>query len=339
MKYLGLYKRLRADLMAVFIVSIALVLAGCGSPEDTDIKTVGIVLFGDSRQPQVNGFQEELTRLANDEDFSIRYLIRNAGNKRPALKVLVKELADQKVDLLVAAGGLEADTMKEMVDGTKIPVVVLYVNSIIERGLVKSRSDPGWDVTGVDNLNAELSGKRVELMRDLLPGMKKILILYYKSIAPSRIGVEKAKEVAEKSGIFVDARAVSSRDEIKQTMKRLEPGEVDAMLTVPTAPIDNALTEIILPNVYRLKLPLMTHSRPLAEKGALASYGANFYDMGKQAARLAGKVLQGVEAGKIPFETPKIIIYTMNENVRKDMEIDLNDVARSQVNEYISITK
>ncbi len=339
MKYIELFKGLRGNLMTVFIVLMALVLTGCGSPEDTDIKTVGIVLFGDSRQPQVNGFQEELTRLANDEDFSIRYLIRNAGNKRSALKALVKELADQNVDLLVAAGGLEADTMKEMVAGTKIPVVVLYVNSIIERGLVKSRNDPGWNVTGVDNLNAELSGKRVELMHDLLPGMKKILILYYESIAPSRIGVEKAKEVAEKNGILIDARAVSSRDEIKQTMERLDPGEVDAMLTVPTAPIDNALTEIILPNVYRLKLPLMTHSRPLAEKGALASYGANFYDMGKQAARLAGKVLQGLEARKMPFETPKKILYTVNEKVRQDMGIDLNDVARSQVNEYIPIDK
>jgi len=169
--------------------------------------------------------------------------------------------------------------------------------------------------------------------------MKKILILYYEKIPPSRIGVAKAREVAEQSNTTIDARAVSSRDEIKQTMESLEPGEVDAMLTVPTAPIDNALKDVILPNVNRLKLPLMTHSRPLAEKGALASYGANFYDMGAQAARLADKVLKGVDASGIPFETPKKVIYTMNEEVKDALGVEISDVVRIQVDEYIKTDK
>jgi putative ABC transport system substrate-binding protein len=79
----------------------------------------------------------------------------------------------------------------------------------------------------------------------------------------------------------------------------------------------------------------MTHSRPLAEKGALASYGAHFYDMGAQAARLADKVLKGFEAGKIPFETPKKFVYTMNDDVRKKLGIKINDIASSQINEHI----
>ena len=200
---------------------------------------------------------------------------------------------------------------------------------------MKSRRDPGWNVTGVDNLNAELSGKRVELMQALLPEMKKILILYYKNIAPSRIGLTKAKEMAEKANIIVDAREVSSRDEINQVMQSLVSGEIDAMLTVPTAPIDNALKELILPHVNRLKLPLMTHSKPLAEKGALASYGANFYDMGDQASRLADKVLKGVEANKIPFETPKKFIYSINNDVKNKIGVHISGVVRNQVNEYI----
>jgi putative ABC transport system substrate-binding protein len=321
----------------IFLLSISLLpLSGCENKTATESKTVGIVLFGDSRQPQVDGFKDGLSQLGYEEGESINYQISNAKNQRPELKVLVQELIDQEVDLLVAAGGLEADTMKKMLGDKQIPVIVLYVNAILERGLVKSRREPGWEVTGVDNLNAELSGKRVELMQDLLPALKKILILYYEKIPPSRIGVAKAREVAEKSNITIDARAVSSRAEIKQTMESLEPGEVDAMLTVPTAPIDNALKDVILPNVNRLKLPLMTHSRPLAEKGALASYGAHFYDLGAQAARLADKVLKGIEASGIPFETPKKIIYTMNEEVQNELGVQLSDIVRIQINEYIT---
>jgi putative ABC transport system substrate-binding protein len=326
-------------MMRIFLSASLLVVSGCDKREAAETRTIGIVLFGDSRQPQVNGFKDGMSRLGYSADDSIEYLIRNARNKRSDLKVLVQELIDQEVDLLVAAGGLEADTMKEMLGDKKIPVVVLYVNAILERGLVKSRRAPGWDVTGVDNLNAELSGKRVELMQDLLPDMNTILILYYEKIAPSRIGVDRAREMAEKSNIAIDARAVSSREEIKQTMESLQPGEVDAMLTVPTAPIDNALKEYILPNVNRLKLPLMTHSRPLAEKGALASYGAHFYDMGAQSARLADKILKGIEVKKIPFETPKKFIYTMNEEVRNEMGVEIGDVVRVQINEFITTDK
>ena len=325
--------------MTLLMSASLLVMSGCENKKATETKTIGVVLFGDSRQPQVDGFRNGLSRLGYKADESIKYVMRNANNKRSELKVLVQELIDQDVDLLVAAGGLEADTMKKMLGDKQIPVIVLYVNAITERGLVKSRREPGWEVTGIDNLNAELSGKRVELMQDLLPDMKKILILYYEKIPPSRIGVAKAREVAEQSNTTIDARAVSSRDEIKQTMESLEPGEVDAMLTVPTAPIDNALKDVILPNVNRLKLPLMTHSRPLAEKGALASYGANFYDMGAQAARLADKVLKGVDASGIPFETPKKVIYTMNEEVKDALGVEISDVVRIQVDEYIKTDK
>ena len=321
------------------LVSLLIIL-GCEKKIETPPKifTVGIVLFGDSRQPQVEGFQSELKKLGYIPGESINYIVRNAKNKRDQLKSIVEELLTQQIDLLVAAGGLEADTMKKSVkDNT--PVVVLYVNSIVERGLVESRSKPGWNVTGVDNLNAELSSKRVEIMRDLLPNMKKILILYYKKIPPSRIGVEKATTIANNIGIHIDARAVKNREEIRQVMESLKPDDVDAMLTVPTAPIDNALKAIILPEVKRLKLPLMTHSRPLASKGAMASYGAHFFDLGAQAARLANKILKGKEASKIPFETPKKYIYTLNSDVQKEYNIKITELAKSQINEYITTKK
>jgi len=326
----------------IVLVSVGLSLLatlGCEKQKPVDVKIIGILCFGDSRKPQADGFVAEMARMGYADDKKTKFITLNAKNDRSRLKPLVQELIDKDVSLLVAAGGLEADTMKKMVEGKNIPVVVLYVNAIVERGLVESRREAGWDVTGVDNLNAELSGKRIELMHDLLPDMKKILVLCYDRIAPSRIGVEKAREMANKSQLIIDARAVNSRDDIKHVMESLKPGEVDAMLTVPTAPIDNALQDLILPHVNRLKLPLMTHSKPLAEKGALASYGAHFYEMGQQSARLADKIMKGIDASNIPFETPKNIVYTMNEDVRKEYSIQINELVRNQINEYIKMNK
>ncbi len=317
------------------LTTLLLITTGCAD-EAAIPKHIGIVLFGDSRQPQVDGFRDGLGELGYEEDRNVTYTVLNAENKRDRLTDLVSQLQQQDVDLLVAAGGLEADTMKHQAGPDTPPVVVLYVNAIVERGLVQSRRQAGWPVTGVDNLNAELSGKRVQLLHDLLPAARRILILYYQRIAPSRIGVEHARRAAEDLGLTIDARAVNSRDEIRQVMTSLQPGDVDAMLTVPTAPIDNALKSIILPEVSRLQLPMMTHSRPLAEAGALASYGAPFYDLGKQTARLGDKVLRGISPDKIPFENPKTFVYSINRPVMETLGIELNKVAGSQVNEYLN---
>ncbi len=329
-KYNKLIKNL---ILLTVILPVVTFTSGCEN-DQLHVTNIGILLFGDSRQPQVDGFIDEMKRAGFD-DKTTNYVVLNAKNKRKALPDLVRQLVGQKPDLLVAAGGLEADMMKKSADQHNIPVVVLYVNAIIERGLVKSRSNTGWNATGVDNLNAELSGKRVELIKELLPSTKRILILYYERIAPSRIGVLEATTVADKIGIIVDSRAVKSRDEIKTIMASLKPGEVDVMLTVPTAPIDNALKDIILPDIERLEIPLFTHSRPLAELGAFASYGSDFYELGQQAARLAEKILNGVAAANIPFEIPRSFKYTINKDVQSRLSIQIKDSSELLVNDFV----
>lgn len=322
-------------LFIILISSILVCLPGCEN-NASEPHRVGILLFGDSRLPQTNGFLDGLKSLGYQENINTVFYIRNTKNDRNALVPFVNELTTLGVDVLIASGGLEADAMKQAVAHKNIPVVVTYVNAITDRKLVIDRRNPDWQITGVDNLNAELSGKRVELIHDLLPLARRILILYYEKIAPSRLGVKYATEVADKLGITIDARAVTSRNDIQRVMDSLKKEDVDAMLTVPTAPIDNALKTHILPIVNRLKIPLITHSRPLTEAGALASYGANFYDLGKQAARLADKILRGVNANKLPFETPKIYIYTLNKKTLNDLSLTLPDIAKYQVNEYIN---
>lgn len=328
------YNRLQTHAIYLVVILLSsLMISGC---ENSEPKTtnISILLFGDSRQPQVDGFIDEMNKTGFDTK-STNYTILNAKNNRKVLAKMVQELINKKPDLLVAAGGLEADTMKKMSESHNIPVLVLYVNAIIERGLVKSRSNTGWNATGVDNLNAEISGKRIELIKGLLPDTKRVLILYYEKIAPSRIGVLEATKVADKLGITIDARAVKSRKEIKTIMSSLKPDEIDVMLTVPTAPIDNALKDVILPDITRLGVPLFTHSRPLAELGAFASYGADFYDLGQQSARLAHKILRGVSANHIPFEIPKNFKYTINKDVQNKLSIKIKDAQQHIISDYV----
>ncbi len=300
------------------------------------MKTIGVLQFGDARQPQVDGFIAGLAELGYKEGKHVKFDQFNAKNDRKKLAGAVAQFLQNKVDIIVAAGGLEADAARKAAAASGVPVVVLYVNAILERKLVESRREAGWAVTGVDNLNSEISGKRLELLHSLVPSIKRVLVLYYPGIAPSRIGVEHAQAAAEKLGISLDARPVSSPDEVKAIMDALQPGEVDAMLTVPTAPIDGVLKKLILPKVNALELPLMTHSKRLAMLGALASYGAHLQGMGEQAARLADKVMKGIDVKRIPFEIPKRFVYSVNRTIMENLNIAPSQLAESQINEYVS---
>ena len=324
-------------IITLILVSVVLVTA-CDSYTKNNInktKHIGVLLFGDSRIPQSRGLVDGLKAFGLEEGKNLKVTLLNAKNDKSRLGPMVEQLINNRPDILVAGGGLEAEAIKSNTQKQQIPTVVLYINAIIERHFINDRRAPGWEVTGVDNLNFELTGKRVELLHDLIPSVKKILILYYPEIKPSALGVKAAHEQAEKFGITIDARAVKSRADIKSVMAALKPSEVDAMLTVPTAPIDNAMKDIILPAVQRLSLPLMTHSRKMAEAGALASYGAPFYDLGKQAARLADKILKGSKASTIPFETPITFQFSVNAATLKQLNIHPTDLATSQINEYI----
>ena len=319
-------------------VLLALVGASCEQPDTVSSTTdwkIGVLLYGDSRIPQTDGFLDGLKELGFEPGRNVAVTVLNAKNDKAKLAGYARTLIEDGANLLVASGGLEAEALRKQIGDRDIPLIVLYINAIVERGFVRERRNPGWNVTGVDNLNAELSGKRVELLHALVPEARRILVLYHPKIKPSVIGVEHARTLGRKLGLTIVDREVRSREDIERTMASLERGQVDAMLTVPTAPIDNALKEFILPHVERLGIALMTHSRPMAEAGALASYGAPFYDLGKQASRLAGKILNGTRADRIPFEVPMNYVYTVNRSTMNRLNIELSDLARSQINEFV----
>ena len=324
--------RVTAKLICCMFIFLA-ALSGCGQPQAP--KHVGILLHGESRVPLQTGFLEEMKTLGYEEGKNLLVTTLNSNNDPKQLKPLAEQLLAKPLDLLVAAGGLEAEEIKSQIEKTKAgtPVLVLYINAIIERKFVVDRRNPGWNVTGIDNLNAELSGKRIALMHDLIPAMKRVLILYHPKIEPSAIGLQHARDEANKRGIQIVERAVTKPDEIKQAMAELQPGDVDAMLLVPTAPIDNELKNVILPNTERLKIPVMTHSRSMLQAGALASYGAPFTVLGRQGARLAQKILSGVPASNNPFEVPTKYEYSINQSALKRLGLELPELVRSQVTE------
>lgn len=178
------------DKMTAIPFFLALFLAGCAEPPPPPPKHIGILLHGESRVPLMNGFLDEMNALGYEVGKNVLVTTRNTNNDLKQLVPLTKQLVEQKVDLLVAAGGLEAEEIKAQIDAmqAQTPVLVLYINAIMERRFVVDRRNPGWNVTGIDNLNGELSGKRVELMKGLLPNLKKYWCCTTRRSRPQQLG-------------------------------------------------------------------------------------------------------------------------------------------------------
>ncbi len=312
-------------------------LSSCDHSPAPDME-ITILLSGHSRQPQVDGFIAGMREQGYYAGRNTTYHIFNAANDRHRLDELAAQLLSHEPDLLVAAGGLETDTFQRAVAKltSPPPVVVLFINGIQQRGTIKERLRPGWSVTGIDNLNAELSGKRLSLFKELLPDLRRVLVFYSPGIDPSKMGLAQARHQARKEGVELIATAIHQADELPERIAELQAGDYDGVLTVPSAPISNAFHRHALPRLQELGIPVFTHVPGLVDEGALASYGAPFYDMGQQAARLAAKVLQGVPAEHLPFETPKAFHFRVNQQTLERLGLELNPLSRAQVDELIN---
>ncbi len=310
-------------------------LSSCSSTPP--ILQVVIVQFGDSRKPMVSGFVERMAELGYHDNKNIQYTYLNAGRSRKQLKHLLDTMDTAAVDLIAVAGGVEADAVKKRLSGESgPPVVVLCLSNLMKRGLIDSRQNPGWSVTGVDSLNVELVGKRLEMIKELLPDAKKILVLYTpKNNSPSYQGMLAVKKLVPQFGLELSAHEVSSEKEIDAFFKSGEADDSDVLLLMPAAQLVNAFYSIILPETEKRKIPVFSPFRVFTEAGFLASYGPDYPRIGMQAADLAHKILQGTRPESIPFEATTFYEYVINVDEAEYLNIALPAQMRSKVNAFV----
>ena len=304
----------RTLLLRILLAGVVFFIVACNG--NKPVPRVGILIYGDSRLPQVEGFMQGMSEYGYIPGKTIQYFQTSAENQPNKLFSLAVQMLKQNPDVLVAGGGLEADAMKQALSGmTTPPVVILQIGSLIERGLVNDPLHPEWAVTGVDNLNVELSAKRIELIRQLNPEVKNIMMFRTPEAQPGMQGVAVAESRARQLGLKVHAKDVYTPADINHVMTTLKPGEMDFLLTVTTPLVNEALKDIILPRAAQIGLPVFVQSRGWGELGAVASFGAPYFNLGVQAARLADKVLKGTPAAEIPFETPANFSFLINPDL------------------------
>jgi putative ABC transport system substrate-binding protein len=335
-----MHKQLNPIVLLLMLLA-GLLVSGCtGGPTSTPAqkaKTVAILMGSNNRQALVDGLQAGMLELGYKESETIIYQIRNAGGDNSKLSTLAKEIVAAKPDLFVAVGGLEADAAKAATAGTALPVVFVGVSSSVDRGLVASLRESKNNLTGVDTAYTELAGKRLELLHQLLPEVKTVAAMNVPSITPSVESLKLVEEAAAGLGIKILVVEVEADGDFAAAAAEVVAGEADALLLFPVAPLQQALADKIYPVLSAQGIPIFGARSEDLKGGVFAFYGGQDSLMGRQAARIADKVLKGTPPTHIPVETPTDLKLTINQAVVKAIGLKLPEDALGLADQIVEI--
>jgi len=281
---------------------------------------VAVFTNGLTASPVLEGLQEGLAQLGYVAGKNVTFLVEDTHGVVTDLAQRAVRLTAANPDVLVTVGTIYTTAARQVTDS--VPIVFTYVGDPVRSGLVASYASSQNNLTGVSVYAGPLSGKRLELLQEIAPHIKRILavVAAKESIAESSFQV--LDETAKKLGIQVLRRDVTTREEIEHVLRDTPVGSVDALYHVPSA-LMTGYIELLIQKAKLDKIPLMVHEDSMVEQGALASYGANFRLMGAQTAKLVARILKGAKPAEMPIQTPDKMLLTINLTTAKAIGLGL----------------
>ena len=278
--------------------------------------------------PSAKGFQDGLKELGYIEGKNVSFEARATQGDSTRLPRLADELLKSNPDLLFCI----SDACWR--DTGRIPMVFTQVSDPVRAGLVASIARPGGNITGIANLRADLTAKRLELFKETVPGLRRVLITYDPGKPEEREALASARSAAKRLRLQLLEAPIKDRLEIEPALAKLKDGGQDGILIIQAGPnlnIAGRTMEVSTSN----KLPTMYPASIWAQFGALVSYGADEYAQGRQAARLAHKIMTGTPPRELPVELPDRIEFIINLKTAKRIGLQVPELALVQADRVI----
>jgi ABC-type uncharacterized transport system substrate-binding protein len=248
---------------------------------------------------------------------------RDAEGKPERLSALAAELVALKVDVIVAAGAPHALAVKQTT--RTIPIVFAVAADPVTDGLVTSLARPGGNVTGLSSFGPELVGKRLELLRQAVPGVSRVAVLWQPGGSGERTDkdmLKRAEVAARALGVrlqFVEARGPADIDRAFSDMTR---ERADALIVLGS-PMFFAERRRLVDLAAKHRLPALYSARDSVDAGGLMSYGQNFADLFRRAATYVDKILKGAKPADLPVEQPTKFELVINLRTAKALGLTI----------------
>jgi putative tryptophan/tyrosine transport system substrate-binding protein len=284
--------------------------------------------FPSSTPARIEAFRQGLRELGYVEGKNIVIEWRYAEEKPDRLPALATELVRLKVDVIVTTGTLVTRVAKEAT--VTIPIVMANDTDPVSNGFVASLARPGGNITGLSTLAPELSGKRLELLKEIIPKLSSVAVLGT-STGPGNAQNLKETEVAAAAlGVKIQYLDVLSPKDIETAFRAASKARADAVLLLASSVFTSQRTQVV-DLAVKNRLPA-TYNRPeYVEDGGLMTYGPSINDLFRRAATYVDKILKGAKPADLPVEQPTKFEFIINLKAAKQIGLTIppNVLARA----------
>jgi len=297
----------RAMCCTALLIAVMISPSTAGSQAAKQLHRVGI-LNGEPTvaTPTIQGLKAGLRAEGLQEGRDLVFDIRPTQGEQAAAIKLAAVVANGKPDVIVTVGEHEARAASAA--APRIPVVFTKIGDPVAIGLVNSLSHPGGQLTGISDLIVDLVPKRLEIAKELVPNLRRVLAVYHAQDPVSAAAARKALETAPRLRIRVEARSVETQTEAVRELRTAGPRDVILAPAIPNLDITALVLNL---NLYVVAPAIFANSF-WVQAGGVASYGVDQRAQGVQAARLVAKILRGARPQDLPVERADKIELTIN---------------------------
>jgi putative ABC transport system substrate-binding protein len=260
-------------------------------------------------------FLEGMRELGYVEGQNVSYIRFSAEGRPEKVPQLASELIARKPDVIVTAGPLPVHAVGERT--STIPLVFAALGDALGTGVVSNLAHPGGNVTGFSFLNTEISQKRLELLRDMLPGLQRVALL---ADADSPMSIEATEAAALRLGLTTNLLKIRGPDDFENAFRSASEARAEAM-DVLASPFFNSNRARLVDVALKYKLPAIYETGEYVRDGGLLAYGPNFFELFRRAASYVHRILGGAKPGDLPVEQPTKFELVINLKTAKAISL------------------
>jgi ABC-type uncharacterized transport system substrate-binding protein len=310
-----------------------LVLVSVHLAQAQQVYRVGVIYEGGPFHAVVEGLKDGLRELGFEQAKHYLLEIRDLKGDWKVAEAEARSLERGKVDLIYSVPTSVTTAVKRAT--TEVPIVFAVGSDPVVAGLVESFARPGGRLTGVHyQQSADLTAKRLEILKAILPNLHRVVTFYDPSNAAAMAAARAAREAARRLDIAIVERHVASVHELRQGLQALRPQEVDAYFYTSDAMVAGQAS-FIIDTAMAKRLPTMFADPSLAAQGALVGYGVSYHEVGRLSAKYVQRVLTGTSPQNLPVESLSKVALAVNLETARLIGLTIPQAMRLRADEVI----
>ena len=282
--------------------------------------------------PVIEAFRQGLRELGYVEGKNLLIEYRWAEGKDDRYAPLAAELVSLGVDVIVTQGTVATIAAKQAT--STIPIIVGAAGDLVGEGLVASLARPGGNVTGFTNIDPDLSAKRLQLLKEALPKVSRVAVLYHGGPGGDQEELSETQTAAKKLGVQIQPLHILEPEQFQRAYAAMTKERAQALI-IFAGSFTTSHRRTLLDLAAKIRIPTISGSPIWAEAGALISYGHNRLDQWRRAAGYVDKVLKGTKPAELPVQQPMKFELVVNLKTAKEIGVTIEPNLLARANKVI----